>query len=124
MASNFVSQLVKQLSSNEDYEEFLSSCSEEQLSPFRNALVEHTKSYVQFTEAKKQKVQDGFIGKVSAAFADDAEMVRVLTRIIKGDFDHSKVLALGVQIALPMDEEESPQEEEESPESSREESSS
>lgn len=107
MEAQSVYQNIQQLASCDDYESFLSSCSSEQLSSFSSALDAHAKEFANFLAAKKEQSQNEFINKVSAAFSEDPEMAKALSRIIKGDFDKSKVIALGVQIMLPMSNDDS-----------------
>ncbi len=112
MAAKSINNLIKQLASADDYEEFLSSCSEEQLSSFNNVLEAHCNEFLGYLKAQKEKAQNKMVEKIQVAFSEDPEMAKVLSRIIKGEFDNSKVLCLGVQIAL-MDQNECAEEQSE-----------
>lgn len=109
--------IINQLSSAEVYEEFLNSCSEEQISAISSMLEAHANDFIAFMKAKQQKAQNEYADKVAAVFSDDPEMAKALSRLIKGDFDKSKVVAMGVQIILAEkpDEEKAEDEQEEMP---------
>ena len=98
-----VNQTLHSLIDIPDYREFLLSLTPEELKSFGDVLMKHAGAYLAYSEAKQKKAEEEFISKITKLYEDDPDLAKALARLIKGDFDKSKLSSFEMVI-MPLPE--------------------